>query len=93
MMRSISATEARKRFGELIQEVQQRPVIVKRSGKPVVIVLSFRGYQRLVSMQRAKPWQELVNEAREQVKIDLKGEALPDPALVLREIRQERNDQ
>jgi prevent-host-death family protein len=42
MQRTMSATEARIHFGELMQHVveQKEPVIVEHSGKPYVVVIS-----------------------------------------------------
>ena len=49
MQRTMSATEARIRFGELMRHVveKQEPVIVEHSGKPCVVVISVDKYQQL----------------------------------------------
>jgi hypothetical protein len=41
---------------------------------------------------RSANWRDLVAEANQRVKIDLAGQALPDPAAILREIRKERDE-
>ncbi len=93
MGKVISATEARIRFGEMLQDAQKHPVIVERGGTPIVVVMSVHDYNRLLSGQPTKKWRDLVYESREQVRIDLKGRTFPDPAIVLRQIREERDEQ
>jgi len=40
MDKTISATQARIHFGEVMQDAQNGPVIVERDGKPQVVILS-----------------------------------------------------
>jgi prevent-host-death family protein len=92
----MSATEARIHFGELMRRVveQQEPVIVEHSGKPHVVVLSVDKYQQLLAAQEEREdWRELVRQAREQVRADLGERELTPPEDVLREIREERDEQ
>ena len=60
MKRVVSATEARIRFGELIRKaVEERdPVLVERSGKPCVMLLSAEEYEHLKAAQSKEIWQE-----------------------------------
>lgn len=46
-MKSISAREAKNRFGYLIDIARQEPVRIEKHGRPVVIVLSVEEYERL----------------------------------------------
>lgn len=92
MDKIISATEARIRFGELLQVAQKQAIIVERGGEQIAVVISKREYDRLMSGQTIKKWHELVNESREQVRNELKGKSLPDPATILRQIREERDE-
>jgi prevent-host-death family protein len=50
MTRTVSATEARVHFGELMRAVVERgdTVVVERSGAPKVVVLSVQEYERLL---------------------------------------------
>lgn len=48
-MKSISAREAKNRFGYLIDTARQEPVFVEKHGRPVVVVLSVEDYERLAS--------------------------------------------
>ena len=47
---TISATQARVHFGEVIKRayVSQEPVVVEKDGIPVVVVLSFPYYEQLL---------------------------------------------
>jgi prevent-host-death family protein len=96
MERKISATDARIRFGELMRHVveRQEPVVVERSGEPHVVVLSIDAYERLVAAQEEQEdWRELVSQAREQVRADLGDRELTPPEEVLRQMREERDEQ
>jgi prevent-host-death family protein len=96
MKHTISATDARIHFGELMRRVveKQEPVIVEHSGKPHVVIVSVEEYERLQAEAEAREdWRELVPQAREQVRSDLGGRALTPPEDVLRELREARDDQ
>jgi prevent-host-death family protein len=92
---TVNATEARIRFGELMRQAVEtgEPIIVERGGKAYVVVLSMDAYQRLLSGQRQEDWQELVDQARTQIRADLAGRPLPSPDEVLRQTREERDAQ
>jgi prevent-host-death family protein len=92
---TVSATEARVRFGELMRRAVEtgQAVIVKRGGKAHVVVLSMEAYQRLLKGQRQKDWQELVAQARTQIQADLAGRQLPRSEDVVRQTREERYGQ
>ena len=95
MERTISATEARVHFGELMRSVVDREeaVVVERGGKPRVVVISVGRYERLLAAQEGREdWRELVRRSRDQVRADLGGRALTPPDDVLRESREERDD-
>ncbi len=96
MQRTMSATEARIHFGELMRRVveQQELVIVEHSGKPHVVVLSVDKYQQLLTAQEEREdWRDLVRQAREQVQADLGERELTPPEDVLCEMREERDEQ
>lgn len=46
-MRTIAATDAKNRFGELIDMAQSEPVRVQRQGRDVAVVLSPEEFRRL----------------------------------------------
>lgn len=46
-MKTLSAREAKNRFGYLIDTARQEPVSIEKHGRPVVVVLSIEDYERL----------------------------------------------
>ena len=56
-MKSVSASQAKHRFGQLIIEARAEPVVVEKHGRPVVVVLAVEEYQRLIGMT-VEPWQD-----------------------------------
>jgi prevent-host-death family protein len=96
MGRTMSATEARIHFGEVMRHVVERgePVIVERGGKPHVVVIGVDEYERLLAERPGQiDWRELVRQARQQVRADLGERDLMPPEEVLRQIREERDEQ
>ena len=96
MQRTMSATDARNHFGELMQHVveQQETVFVEHSGKPHVVVISVDRYERLLAVQKEREnWRDLVRQARAQVRAELSGRDLMPPEDLLREMRGERDEQ
>lgn len=47
MMKSLSARDAKNRFGYLIDMARQEPVLIEKHGRPVVIVISTEEYERM----------------------------------------------
>jgi prevent-host-death family protein len=96
MKHTISATNARIHFGELMQRVveHQEPVIVERSGTPYVVMIPVEKYERLqAEAETRENWRTLVPQARAQVRSDLGGRALTPPEDVLRALREAHDDQ
>ena len=95
MTRTVSATEARVHFGELIQRVteERTPVVVERGGKPYVVVLPIDEYERLTAGERQDDWEDLVDQARAGVRAALAGRHLPPAEEIIREMREERDAQ
>jgi prevent-host-death family protein len=96
MKHTMSATEARIHFGELMRRVVERQdlVIVEHSGKPHVVIVSVEEYKRLQAAAEARGlWQELVPQARARVQADLDGRTLTPPEDVLHEVREARDEQ
>ena len=46
-MKTLSAREAKNRFGYLIDTARQEPVSVQKHGRSVVVVISIEDYERL----------------------------------------------
>ena len=96
MERSMSATEARIHFGELMRRVveDQEPIVVERAGKPHVVVISIDEYERLnAARDDREDWRDLVSQARERVRAELGDRSLTPPEEILQLTRDERDEQ
>jgi prevent-host-death family protein len=95
MARVVSATEARIHLGELMREAveSREPITIERGGFPHVVLLAVGEYERLLQEQQEEDWLELVAKAREQIQADLAGRPLPPPDEILRQLREERDEQ
>ncbi len=93
MDKTVNATEARIRFGEIMREAQKSPVTVVRDGKAEVVIISKKAYDRLISNVQARSWRELVAVTRERITIDLANRSLPLPDDMLFEMREDRDEQ
>lgn len=93
MDRTVSATEARVHFGELMRHVveTESPVVVERDGRPQVVVLSVGEYERLRAAPGAPPWQSLLQQAHALTREELGRRRVPPAADVIREMRKERD--
>ena len=94
MERKVTATEARIHFGELMQSVvnDQNPVIVEKSGKPQVVILSVEHYQKLQE-DKNQNWISQLQETHALIETELNGKELPDPSEIIREQREQRDAQ
>lgn len=53
-MRTVTSSQARQGFAELIESTQQGPVIVQRQRRNVAVVMSMDEYERLVHLNVAE---------------------------------------
>jgi prevent-host-death family protein len=65
-MSTISATDAKNRFGELLEMARKEPVRVQKNGRDVGIMISPEHYQRLVEASAAPKVRPLVEELLEK---------------------------
>jgi len=94
MTRTVSATDARIHFGELMRAVvdSQEPVIVERGGQPLVVIVSVDHYERLRAGSGGKePWQERLEQTWADIRREGRGRLDPRPEEVVREMREERD--
>ncbi len=61
-MRTLTATEIRHKFGEVVEGLKTEPVLVEKSGRPVAVILSYEAYERLQELEDAW-WGEQANQA------------------------------
>lgn len=50
-MNTYNATTAKTNFGEVIDKAQSEPVLIEKSGRPYVVVLSKQDYDFLLKME------------------------------------------
>jgi prevent-host-death family protein len=94
--RKVSAVEARKRLGEILESVYYRgdEVVIERAGKPMAVVIPAARYE---SMERSRERSldrlfELIEKAQERNK-DVPYEVIErEIELAIREVREQRYD-
>ena len=50
-MRTLTATEIRHKFGEVVEGLKTEPVLVEKSGRPVAVILSYEAYETYERLQ------------------------------------------
>ena len=60
MYKTMSATQARVHFGEVMRLItkQKEAVIVERAGKPQVAIMSIDEFERLQALQQKESWEQ-----------------------------------
>lgn len=53
-MQTLTATDAKREFGDLLLKVQSEPVSINKNGKPVAVVLSYSEYEQLAAHKAAQ---------------------------------------
>jgi prevent-host-death family protein len=90
--RKVSAVEARKRLGELLEGVYYRgdEVVIERAGKPMAVVIPAERYE---TMERSRDRLfELIEKAQKRNK-DVPYEVIErEVELAIREVREQRYD-
>ena len=46
-MKTVAATEAKNRFGAILDDAQREPVVIRRQDRDIAVVLSTAEYERL----------------------------------------------
>ena len=54
-MKHMVATEAKTRFGQLIDEAQNEPVVIQKNGRDVAVVLSAEEFKRMTQVSLVNP--------------------------------------
>lgn len=78
--RHISATDARVRFGELLDAVKDRgeTVIVEKSGQPLAAVIPIAEYNRLTRRVLSQDWWDDQQKVAEELERNLAGRPYPN---------------
>jgi len=93
MLKTISATKARINFGDVMKQAKIAPVIVERGGKAEVVVLSKKAYDQLIAANANADVQKRIEALHKKIRAELKGKTLTDPAELIRQGREERDEQ
>ena len=78
-MTRVTATEMKNRLGQYLNQAMAGPVMVEKSGRPAVVILSFEEYERLMAVEDAY-WAEKALEAEKSgyLGTDKAGKLLKD---------------
>ena len=96
MERTVSATEARIKFGQLMQRVSDtdETVIVERDGVPRVAILSIESYRNLKNQESPlRQWDVELRRFHERLRAEVGDRKLPSSVDIIREMRKERDEQ
>lgn len=93
MQKTISATQARIHFGEIMRQAKVGPVIVERDGKAEVVVISKKAYDQLIAATTRIDLQKKIDELHNRIRVELAGRSLPDFAEIIRKGRDDRDEQ
>ena len=94
MPRTLTATSARVRFGELLHCVadQGETIFVERNGKPQAVVMPLAKYRRLQELEdRSESWEVLLDETIAEIDHHLAGRTLPPADEMIRRMRDDRD--
>jgi len=61
-MTTVNATYAKQNFGACVADAVKHPVVIEKSGRPAVVMLSYEEYQRLNELEDAM-WLERAQTA------------------------------
>lgn len=97
MRKTMSATDARIHFGELMRHVTeyQEPVFVERAGKLQVVVISAAEYENLIAQRENPGWRDTfykITELSQTIKERREEAPLTSPEEIIRQMREERSD-
>lgn len=96
MEKTISATQARVRFGELMQRVvdQDETVIVERDGVPRMVVMSVDSYERMKGSDTSwDAWEAQLAELHGELQERLGDYDIPSSVDIIQAMRAERDEQ
>ena len=61
-MTTVNATYAKQNFGACIADAARQPVIIEKSGRPAVVMISYEEFQRLSDLEDAM-WLQRARDA------------------------------
>lgn len=82
-METVTASDAKREFGDLLLKVQSMPVGINKNGKPVAVMLSYAEYEQLAAHKKAQLKAQL-----QQGIADLEAGRIMSGNVVLERLRQ-----
>ena len=97
MHKTMSATEARIHFGEVMRQVVEKDqvVIVERSGKPQVVIMPVKEYEHLQALQQRRDWEQALETMKPiamKIRERRKAISFPKPDELIRQMREARDN-
>jgi prevent-host-death family protein len=96
METTVTATDARIHFGEMIRRVieEQDTIIVERGGEPKLVMLSINEYTRLQNAaQHQDAWLERIQQVRAHISANIGDREIPASEDIIRQMRDEQYGQ
>lgn len=95
---TVSATEARVRFGEMMRRavVDGEAIVVERGGDPAVVVVSLEEYRRLLAAAGGEDWRAGLDRAvkmGQRIRARRGGASLTPSEELMNRQREERGDE
>ena len=72
-MKSITANEAKTKFGNMLLDAQRAPVQIKKNVKPVAVVVSVDDYQNMEALKM-----QMLKERVQRANAEIKSGAITD---------------
>lgn len=82
-METLTASDAKREFGDLLLKVQSTPVGINKNGKPVAVMLSYAEYEQLAAYKT-----ERFKAQIQQGITDLEAGRIASGSVVLERLRQ-----
>ena len=77
-MKTISAIEAKNRFGQLLEAARREPVTVTKQGRPAAVMLSIEDFERMRGAARASLLESMRRMQQEAAAAGLTEEMLDE---------------
>jgi prevent-host-death family protein len=52
-MKTVSATDAKTRFGQYLEKVHSEPVQIQKKDRPVAVLISYEEYERFLALENS----------------------------------------
>ena len=87
-MQTMTANEAKTRFGELLIDAQREAVQISKNGKPVAVMMSLEDYEQLEAMKM-----EMLQAKVSEAILDIEAGRVEDGESFMQSLMAEDNEQ